>query len=104
MNVTNTPKKAAPADWHKADIIAALHKAGWSLRELSRQAGYADGTLKAALDNPYPKAERIIASALNMDAKDIWPSRYAKRNFTPVLSTPLRSSGSRRTPKAAAIG
>lgn len=104
MNLTNAPKKAAPADWHKADIVAALHKAGWTLRKLSLHCGYAATTLNTALDNPYPKAENIIASALNMDAKDIWPSRYAKRNFTPVLNTSLRSSGSRRTPKAAAIG
>jgi Ner family transcriptional regulator len=104
MHVSNTPKKTAEADWHRADIVAALHKAGWSLRELSRQSGYGPGTLTQALSRPYPKGEAIIASALNMKAEDIWPTRYAKRNFTPVLTTSLRSSGPRRVANAAAIG
>jgi Ner family transcriptional regulator len=86
MSVENTPKKTAPTDWHRADIVAALHKAGWSLRELSRQNGLSAGTLKTALDVPYLKAEGIIASALNLAPETIWPSRYEKRNFTPSLN------------------
>jgi Ner family transcriptional regulator len=86
MSVLDTEKKPAAEDWHRADVVAALHKKGWSLRQLSREAGLSDGTLKSALDKPYPKAERIIAAALQMDPQDIWPQRYAKRDFTPVLS------------------
>lgn len=87
MRTSTESKKSAPAtDWHRADIIAALHKKGWSLRELSRQNGLADGTLKQALDRPYKKAEGIIAAAIGIGPQDIWPTRYAKRDFTPVLS------------------
>lgn len=86
MSVQNTEKKAAPTDWHRADIVAALHKAGWSLRELSRQNGLSAGTLKAALDGPYLRAEGIIATAINVPPETIWPSRYEKRNFAPSLS------------------
>lgn len=100
MSTVKAPKKSAtPADWHRADIIAALHKKGWSLRELSRQNGLNDGTLKHALDRPYLKAEGIIAAALDLNPRDIWPSRYAKRDFTPTLP----SSVSGRCVKRAAM-
>lgn len=86
MSVLNNQKKAAPADWHRADVVAALHKKGWSLRELSRQSGLSAGTLKSALDRPYLKAEGIIASAIGVAAQEIWPERYQKRDFAPALA------------------
>ncbi|MTD32552.1 helix-turn-helix domain-containing protein [Paludibacterium denitrificans] len=92
MSALQAVKKTAE-DWHRADIVAALHKAGWSLRKLSEGAGLSAGTLKSALDRPYPKAEEIIATAIGVDAKEIWPSRYAKRHFKPVFPTiPLSSA------------
>ena len=89
MSVVAQQKNSAHADWHRADVVAALHKAGWSLRELSRQSGLSAGTLKSALDRPYRKAEGIIAHAIGMKPEAIWPQRYAKRDFTPVLSLNL---------------
>lgn len=85
MAVVNGSKKSAYADWHRADIVAALHKAGWSLRRLSLQSGLATRTLNGALDRPYPKAESIIAAAIGVAPEVIWPERFAKRNFTPVF-------------------
>lgn len=85
MGVSHPAKKAAH-DWHRADIVAALHKKGWSLRELSRQSALSAGTLKVALDRPWPKAERIIATAIGVAPESIWPSRYERRYFKPVLS------------------
>lgn len=76
---------------HPADIVAALHKAGWSLRQLSIQCGYSEGTLRKALRSGWPKAEMIIAEALGLSPEDIWPERCAKRNFTPPLPASLRS-------------
>lgn len=77
MSTTETPKKPASQDWHRADIVAALRKAGWSLRRLSVHHGYAaPTTLKNALDRHWPKGERIIAAAIGVDPADIWPSRY----------------------------
>lgn len=93
MSVDKSQKNTAQADWHRADVVAALHKKGWSLRELSRQSGLSDGTLKSALDRPYKKAEGIIAAALDLDPRDIWPNRYKKREFTPAL--PTRSAAKR---------
>lgn len=89
MSVVMAQKNTAHADWHRADVVAALHKAGWSLRELSRQSGLSAGTLKSALDRPYRKAEGIIANAIGLQPETIWPERYAKRDFTPVLTLNL---------------
>ncbi|MBI0004963.1 helix-turn-helix domain-containing protein [Gilliamella sp. W8126] len=63
-------------DWHPEDIKCALRKKRISLRSLSIKAGLAPCTLNNALRISYPKAERIIAEALDLDPRDIWPSRY----------------------------
>lgn len=63
-------------DWNRIDIVAALHKQGVSIRELSVRAGLKPDTLKNALSRAYPKAERIIAEALGVAPEHIWPSRY----------------------------
>jgi Ner family transcriptional regulator len=89
MNTSATLKNIAP-DWHRADIVAALHKRGWSLRRLALQHGYkSPGALGNELDRPWPKGERLIAAAIGTAPETIWPSRYQKRKFTPVLTLPL---------------
>lgn len=72
----NMPKKAAPKDWHKADIIAAIRKTGTSLREMSRSLDLVHSALGNALHYPAPRYERIIAERLNTTPQQIWPSRY----------------------------
>jgi len=69
----------AKEDWHRIDIVAALHKSGVNMRDLSIKAGLAPDTLKNALSRPYPKAERIIAAALGTNPACIWPSRYPEQ-------------------------
>lgn len=64
-------------DWHRIDIVAALHKRGVSIRQLSIQAGLKPDTLKNALARAYPKGERIIANAIGTTPEHIWPSRYS---------------------------
>lgn len=81
MRTFNDTKKAA-IDWHREDIKAALAKKGWSLRQLSLQHGYSNGsTLKNALDRPWLKGERIIAAAIGVPAEVIWAARYEQRNL-----------------------
>ena len=63
-------------DWHRADIIAALKKRGLSVRQLSRDAGLGENTLANALRSPWPKGEKIIATAIGMKPEEVWPSRY----------------------------
>lgn len=88
MNKQHDPKKPAHLDWHRADIVAALRKAGWSLRRLSKHHGYASGTtLTTALDRPWPKGERLIAAALGVPPQEIWPSRYTQQFPQPFKDT-----------------
>ncbi len=76
-------KKTSPEDWHRADIVAAVRKAGWSLRRLAKHHGYASpNTLTNALARHWPKGERIIAAAIGVAPEEIWPSRYADKNNT----------------------
>lgn len=96
MSAFKEPKKSTQ-DWHRADVVAALHKKGWSLRKLSLQHSLSAGTLKTALDRPYPKAEGIIAAALELTPADIWPERCAQRNFTPVLTLSTTLSATPRS-------
>lgn len=65
-------------DWHKADIKAAIEKAGWTLRSLARRHNLTHGTLTQALRTSYPASERRIADALGVHPMVIWPSRYNK--------------------------
>ena len=74
---TNESQKKQPTDWHDADIIAGLKKAGTNMSALSVANGYTRNGLRNALYRKYPKAERIIAGAIGVNPEDIWPSRYA---------------------------
>lgn len=87
MNKIKHSKKAAPKNWHRADIVCALRKAGWSFRKLSIHHQYASpNTLTKALDRPWPKGERLIAEAIGVRREDIWPERFAA-NQRPALGT-----------------
>ncbi|WP_081093937.1 helix-turn-helix domain-containing protein [Bordetella hinzii] len=80
MREQTRPKKTARKDWHRADIVAALRKAGWSLRRLAQHHGYANPTtLGTAMSRHWPKGERIIAEAIGCSPAEIWPSRYAEK-------------------------
>lgn len=63
-------------DLHPAIIQAELKMRGWSVLKLSQMNGYKSNALQKAFTSPYPKAERIIAKALNKSPEEIWPSRY----------------------------
>lgn len=77
MTQHTPPKKAVITDWHKADIKAALEKAGWNLSSLSRHHGYSDRKqLSVVLGRCWPKGERLIADAIGVPPQTIWPSRY----------------------------
>ena len=76
MSDKHPVKKPAPQDWHVADIKCALEKKGWSLSRLSKRNGYCRTACKAALHQPLPKMERLIADAIGVPPQEIWPSRY----------------------------
>jgi Ner family transcriptional regulator len=75
----NDPESTQPqtrADWHPADVLAALKKRGQSLAGLSVAHGYHPTAAGKALKRPWPAVEAIIAGALGLAPADIWPSRY----------------------------
>ncbi|MCP9269665.1 helix-turn-helix domain-containing protein [Xenorhabdus sp. XENO-1] len=63
-------------DWHPAEIICALRKRGTTLAALSRESGLSSSTLANTLSRPWPKGKWLIATCLEMDPAEIWPSRY----------------------------
>ena len=79
MSTKPNPKTPSCHDWHPADVVCALRKAGWSLRQLSLHHGYKHGSLKAALVKRWPKAERLIAETIGIEPASIWPSRYGDK-------------------------
>lgn len=70
-------------DWHRADIKSALEKRGKSLRSLSREAGLSPDSLRNVFTRHWPKAEAIIATALETTPETIWPSRYHRSEPCP---------------------
>lgn len=86
MSVLDKTKKTATGDWHRADILAELRKAGWSLRSLAQAGNVSYNTLKSALDKPYPKMERLLANAIGVAPEVIWAGRFAERNKRPSLT------------------
>ncbi len=74
----NTVKKASQEDWHPADILAALHKRGITLKELALRCGIkGSSTLSKAMNSTaYPKNEKRLAEAIELKPSDVWPSRY----------------------------
>ncbi|WIX31212.1 helix-turn-helix domain-containing protein [Salinicola sp. JS01] len=83
MAERNSAKKTSLSNWHRADIVAALRKAGWSLRKLAKHHGYSSPTtLSVAMERPWPKGERLIAEAIGIEPSEIWPVRYAQKNTT----------------------
>ena len=73
-------RKGSTTDWHRADIVAALHKKGATLANLSRAHGLSSRTLNNALERSYPRAEQIIAAAIGTTPEKIWPSRYINKS------------------------
>jgi Ner family transcriptional regulator len=75
----------APEDWHPADIVAAVRKAGWSFARLALAAGYHTRSLQMVGSKAWPNAEVLIAAAISsgspepVHAWDIWPSRWEKK-------------------------
>lgn len=62
---------------HRADIVAAVKKAGLTMTELSKQRGLSPGACSKALTARFPAAERAIAECIGLALHEIWPDRYS---------------------------
>lgn len=77
MSISRTAKKPVTQDWHPADVVCALHKAGWTLRRLSAHHGYSPTYLRRAqVAHQTINGQQLIADALGIEPQQIWPSRY----------------------------
>ncbi len=71
------PKKASREDWHPADILAALHKRGITLRALAKQFGLTSSTsLSRAMTHSYPANEKRLADAAGVPVQEMFAARY----------------------------
>lgn len=71
-----TEKNAAQKDWHKADVKAALEKAGLTLRAVAERYGISPTTLAHTFDRSYPINEVRLANAIGVPVQEIWPTRW----------------------------
>lgn len=76
MRSNLSQKICQSSDWHQAEISAELKKIGTSVAALSKKNGLSRHTLRNVFYRHYPKSEQIIAQAIGVEPKDIWPSRY----------------------------
>lgn len=68
------PKKSAPQDRHRADIVAAAHKREMTFQKFSPSLAYDNGVLRIALNYPASKYGHLIADILETTPQAIWPS------------------------------
>ena len=76
MKTNRTSKKASRHDWHPANVVAALHKRGITLRKLAEQHNVSGEAVVKALRERNLPSEKRIADAIGVPPQDIWPSRY----------------------------
>lgn len=77
MTTKAVKKTSQQEDWHPADVVAALRKAGLSLSGLAQAYGLTSSSaFSVALVRSYPICEQRIADALDIHPMVIWPSRY----------------------------
>jgi Ner family transcriptional regulator len=62
--------------WHRADIIAALHKLGTTLEELGARNGKGRTSMSAALIKPSRGCNLIIANKIGVPAHELWPAWF----------------------------
>lgn len=72
-----TSKKTSQTDWHPADIVAALHKRGITLKALAKAHGLTNpGSLSKAMRQSYPASEKRLADAAGVPVQEMFAARY----------------------------
>ncbi|MBX9944937.1 MAG: helix-turn-helix domain-containing protein [Reyranella sp.] len=67
-------------DIHPAFVKAALAQRGLTLTALARRHDKEASYFRSALQNPFPKAMRLIARALSAQPHQLWPSLFDEDN------------------------
>ena len=96
-----TPKKASRKDWHPADIVAAIHKRGLTLRDIANHHGMKhSSSLSKAMVQSYPANERRLAEAAGVPVQEMFAARYYE-DGTPL---PRGIRGARKLKSSAMSG
>lgn len=66
-------------NWHRADVVAEVHKLGSNLAELARRNNKHESSLRVALSHPRKPSNEIIASFLDKALHEIWPEWFDRR-------------------------
>lgn len=69
-----TPLEASAMS--RADIVAAIRNAGYTLKALAEANDLSPAAISVALSKKWPKVERIIANVIGIPPQKIWPPRY----------------------------
>lgn len=86
--------------WHRADIKAAVEKAGTNLTALARDSGLIETACLHAIKARHRPGEHAIAALIKVPLWELWPDRWAKP-ATPDGEA-IRLDGRRKlTPEAA---
>lgn len=66
------------ADWHPADIKAALQKRGMTMTEVARRHELTDSAVRKAVGNfrPMTRVKALVAAAIGELPQAIWPSLF----------------------------
>ncbi len=84
MNRKQAPQKMpASGDWPSHYLLYRLREARTSYARISRLNGYCPTAAIMVNHQPWPKMEAIVAKALGVTPRDIWPSRY-NEDGTPI--------------------
>lgn len=98
----------------RAWVKYQIHLQGRTMARLAADNGVDRRTLYQAFQKPYPRMEKIIAAALDLPPKELWPERYdadglpnrmmGRPKKSPVLSrkdTTIRDAGNVNKKRAA---
>lgn len=61
---------------HPEDIKAQIRKRGTTLTQLALDNDLGKSTIRVCLLKSVPRAEKVIASFLNLSTHALWPDRY----------------------------
>lgn len=60
----------------RAWVKYQIHMRGTSMAQIAADAGVSRQALYQAFHKTYPRMEKVIAEALDMAPKELWPERY----------------------------
>ncbi len=81
--------------WDRHSILAEIKRRYGSLNAFAATTPLAAAHFSVALGAPYLKAERMIARALGIPARQLWPDRYDTRGRRKIARSSKPEKASR---------